>query len=83
MLKGCAKNPFCPFRIPCRMYMSIGTQQILPANPVPYAIDTTPAVDFEDKFQVLFFGKHWFGVVEFMASQELTHGIEGVWACNF
>ena len=83
MLKGCAEKAFCPVGIPCRMHMGIGSQQILSANPISYAINTTPAVDFEDKFQVLLFGKHRFGVVEFMASQELTHGIEGVWACNF
>jgi hypothetical protein len=65
------------------MHMGIGSQQVLFANPVSYAIDTTPAVDFEDKFQVLLSGKHRFGIVEFMASQEFAHGIVGVWAGNF
>jgi len=65
------------------MHMGIGGQKILFANSVSYAIDTTPAVDFEDKFQVLLFSKRRFGIVEFMASQELAHGIVGVWAGNF
>lgn len=83
MHTGCAEKTFCPVGIPCRMHMSIGSQQILFANPVFYAVNTTPTLDFEDKFQVLLPGKHRLGVVEFMASQELAQAIVGVLACNF